>query len=122
MLSAHTRVASFFGSEGATFDSFFIGDAWVDFSYSGVIIMSLFVGFIVKSVDIFVMSLGKTPLSLALLGSGMYGLFQLELTSAFTAFFSGGLVLIPLLASASAGLINDLSGPAAARTRPPPPR
>ena len=110
LVSAHTRVASFFGSEGATFDSFFIGDAWVDFSYGGVIVMSLVVGFVVKSVDIFVMSLGKTPLGLALLGSGMYGLFQLEVTSAFTAFFSGGLVLIPLLASASAGLINDLSG------------
>jgi len=121
LLSAHTRVASFFGSEGATFDSFFIGDAWVDFSYSGVIIMSLFVGFIVKSVDIFVMSLGKTPLSLALLGSGMYGLFQLELTSAFTAFFSGGLVLIPLLASASAGLINDLSGRSRGREANPAP-
>jgi hypothetical protein len=109
LLSAHTRVASFFGSEGATFDSFFIGDAWVDFSYAGVIVMSLLVGFVVKTVDIFVMSLGKTPLTLALLGSGMYGLFQLEVTSAFTAFFSGGMVLIPLLASASAGLVNDLS-------------
>jgi oligosaccharide repeat unit polymerase len=121
LVSAHTRVASFFGSEGATFDSFFIGDAWVDFSYGGVIIMSLAVGFVVKSVDIFVMSLGKTPLSLALLGSGMYGLFQLELTSAFTAFFSGGLVLIPLLASASAGLINDLSGRSRGRGANPAP-
>ncbi len=110
LVSAHTRVASFFGAVGATFDSFFIGDAWVDFSYGGVIVMSLAVGFVVKSVDVFVTSLGKTPLSLALLGSGMYGLFQLEVTSAFTAFFSGGLVLIPLLASLSAGLVNDLSG------------
>jgi oligosaccharide repeat unit polymerase len=110
LMSAHTRVASFFGAEGATFDSFFIGDAWVDFSYGGVMLMAVGVGFVVKAVDIFVMSLGKTPLSLALLGSGMYGLFQLEVTSAFTAFFSGGLVLIPLLASFSAGLANDLSG------------
>jgi hypothetical protein len=109
LLSAHSRVASFFGAEGATFDSFFIGDAWVDFSYGGVLVMSLVVGFVVKTVDIFVMSLGKTPLCLALLGSGMYGLFQLEVTSAFTAFLSGGLVFIPLLAAASAGLVNDLS-------------
>ena len=109
LLSAHTRVASFFGAEGATFDSFFIGDAWVDFSYGGVAVMALVVGFVVKSVDIFVTSLGKTPLCLALLGSGMYGLFQLQVTSAFTAFLSGGLVFIPLLAFASAGLVNDLS-------------
>jgi hypothetical protein len=110
LLSAHTRVANFFGADGATFDSFFIGDAWVDFSYGGVLIMSLLVGFVVKAVDIFVMNLGKTPLSVALLGSGMYGLFQLQVTSAFTAFLSGGLVFIPLLAAASAGLANDLRG------------
>lgn len=109
LLSAHTRVANFFGADGATFDSFFIGDAWVDFSYGGVLVMSLLVGFVVKTVDIFIMSLGKTPLCVALLGSCMYGLFQLQVTSAFTAFLSGGLVFIPLLASASAGLVNDLS-------------
>jgi oligosaccharide repeat unit polymerase len=109
LLSAHTRVANFFGAPEATFDSFFIGDAWVDFSYGGVLVMSLVVGFAVKTVDIFVMILGKTPLCLALLGSCMYGLFQLQVTSAFTAFLSGGLVFIPLLAFASAGLVNDLS-------------
>jgi hypothetical protein len=57
---------------------------------------------------VFVMSLGKTPLCLALLGSGMYGLFELQVTSAFTAALTGGLVFIPLLASVSAGLVNDL--------------
>ena len=109
LLSAHTRVANFFGADGATFDSFFIGDAWVDFSYGGVLFTSLTVGFVVKAVDIFVLTLGKTPLCVALLGSCMYGLFQLQVTSAFTAFLSGGLVFIPLLAFASAGLVNDLS-------------
>ena len=109
LLSAHSRVANFFGSDGATFDSFFIGDAWVDFSYGGVIIMALVVGFAVKGVDIFVTSLGKTPLAVALLGSGMYGLFQLQVTSAFTAFLSGGLILIPLLVLVASGLVNDLS-------------
>lgn len=109
LLSAHSRVANFFGSDGATFDSFFIGDAWVDFSYGGVIVMALVVGFAVKGVDIFVTSLGKTPLAVALLGSGMYGLFQLQVTSAFTAFLSGGLILIPLLVLLASGLVNDLS-------------
>jgi hypothetical protein len=109
LVSAHSRVANFFGADGATFDAFFIGDAWVDFSYGGVLVMSLLVGYVVKSVDMFVMSLGKTPVAVALLGSGMYGVFQLQVTSAFTAFFSGGLILIPLLVLASAGLMNDLS-------------
>jgi hypothetical protein len=63
---------------------------------------------VVKTFDIFVLSLGKTPLALALLGSGMYGLYQLQVTSAFTAFLSGGLLFIPLFAFASAALFRDL--------------
>ena len=58
---------------------------------------------------VFVLSRGKTPLALALIGSGTYGLFQLQVTSAFTAFLSGGLVLIPLLVMLTEGLVNDLS-------------
>jgi hypothetical protein len=109
LVSAHHQVANFFGAEGATFDAFFIADAWVDFSYGGVLILSILVGWVVKTADLFITNLGKTPLSVALLGSGLYGLFQLLVTSAFTAFLSGGLILIPLLAAASSGLVNDLS-------------
>jgi hypothetical protein len=109
LMSAHSEVASFYGApETATFDSFFIGDAWVDFSFGGVAAMALIVGYLVKSFDIFVFYLGKTPLTLALLGAGIYGLFQLQVTSAFTAFFSGGLVVIPLIAYACTGLFNDV--------------
>jgi hypothetical protein len=72
--------------------------------------MSLLVGFVVKMVDLYVTSLGKTPLAVALLGSGMYGLFDLQVTSAFTAFLSGGLLFVPLLVLAAEGLLNDLFG------------
>ncbi len=106
---AHTQVANFFGAEGATFDAFYIADAWVDFGYAGVAVMSVLVGFAVKSVDIYIASRGKTPLALALIGSGMYGLFQLQVTSAFTAFLSGGLVLIPLLVLITEGLVYDFT-------------
>jgi len=109
LTSAHTQVANFFGAYGATFDAFYIADAWVDFAYPGVAVMSVVVGFLVKSVDIFVVSQGKTPLALAFIGSGMYGLYQLQVTSAFTAFLSGGLVSIPLLVMLSEGLVHDLS-------------
>ena len=109
LISAHTQVANFFGAEGATFDAFFVADAWVDFSYIGVLIMSLLVGGTMKAIDMYITSLGKTPLAVALIGSGMYGLFQLQVTSAFTAFLSGGLLLIPLLVLVAEGLMNDLS-------------
>jgi hypothetical protein len=109
LVSAHTQVANFFGAAGATFDAFFVADAWVDFGYGGVLAMAVLVGCVVKTVDLYVTSLGKTPLAVALLGSGMYGLFQLQVTSAFTAFLSGGLIFIPLLVLAAEGLVNDLS-------------
>ncbi len=107
LTSAHTQVANFFGAEGATFDAFFIADAWVDFGYAGVLAMSVLVGAAVKTVDMLVLCRGKTALALALLGSGIYGLFQLQVTSAFTAFLSGGLLFIPLLVMAAEGLMND---------------
>jgi hypothetical protein len=53
----------------------------------------------------------------------MYGLFELQVTSAFTAFLTGGLLLIPLLVVAFAGLSNDFSEPSAdtrSRTSTPP--
>jgi hypothetical protein len=109
LISAHSRVANFFGADGATFDAFFIGDAWVDFSYPGVFFMALIVGYFIKSIDIVVMSIGKTPLALALLGSSIYGLFQIQVTSAFTAFLSGGLLFIPLVAVLAIALANDLT-------------
>ncbi len=121
LLSAHSRVATFFGADGATFDSFFIGDAWVDFSYGGVLLMSIIVGYVVKSLDLFVLRLGKRPLAIALLGSNMYGLFEIQVTSAFTAFLTGGLLLIPLLVIASAGLFNDFAGSADTHARAPKP-
>ena len=40
----------------------------------------------------------KTQLALALLGGGVYSLVQLQVTSAFTAFLSSGLVFIPPIA------------------------
>ena len=109
LTSSYVQVANFFGAEGATFDAFFIADAWVDFSFAGVLLMAILVGFLVKSVDMYATGLGKTPIAVALIASGMYGLFELMVTSAFTAFLSGGLILIPLLVMMSDGLISDLN-------------
>lgn len=109
LVPAYVQVANFFGAVGATFDAFFIADAWVDFGYAGVLLTALLVGVVVKIVDIYITSLGKTPLAVALIASGTYGLFQLQVNSAFTAFLSGGFVLIPLLVLASQGLMNDLA-------------
>ena len=109
LVSAHTHVANFFGAFGATFDPFYIGDAWVDFGFSGVFFTSLLVGLLVKTLDIVALQAGKAPLTVALLGSGLYGLFQLQVTSAFTAFLSGGLLLIPLMTYLASGVTGALA-------------
>jgi hypothetical protein len=54
------------------------------------------VGFAVKALDLQIASLGKSPLAIALTAGSLYGVFQLQVTSAFTAFLSGGLLLVPL--------------------------
>jgi hypothetical protein len=97
LVSAHSHVADFFSAFGATFDAFFIGDAWVDFGYWGVGGVAFAVGFIVKALDVHVLALGKSPLAIALLTNGFYGVFQLQVTSAFTALLSGGLLFVPLV-------------------------
>lgn len=97
-VSSSATVADFFGAVGATYNRFFIGDAWVDFGYWGVALVSFVVGFILKALDVTALSLGKSPLAVALLVNGFYGVFQLQSTSAFTAMLSGGLLFVPLVA------------------------
>lgn len=94
---AHTRVAQFFGSFDATNNAVFVADAWVDFAYAGVFVVSLAVGMIVKSVDLIAAQLGRTPAAVALVAFSFYGVITLSSTSAFTALLTGGLVSAPLL-------------------------
>ena len=108
LISAHTNVANFFGAFGATFDPFYIGDAWVDFGYGGVIGVSVVVGFIVKMLDLHIARLGKSPLAIALTAGSVYGVFQLQVTSAFTAFLSGGLLSIPLAVGSFSAIVRRL--------------
>jgi hypothetical protein len=94
---AYSRVADFFGAFEANYNALFIADAWVDFSWAGVIGISLLVGVVIKLVDLYYAQLGKTPLTVSCFIAGLYGIDQLLATSAFTAFLSGGLLSIPLL-------------------------
>jgi oligosaccharide repeat unit polymerase len=97
LLAAHTRVADFFGSFGATFNAMFIGDAWVDFAYVGVFVASCIVGSAVKGLDLYAGTLGRTPVAIALVASAFSGVITLLSTSAFTALLTGGLLLLPAL-------------------------
>jgi hypothetical protein len=119
LVPAHTEVANFFGSFGSIFDVVFIGDAWVDFGLPGIVVQSFALGLLVKLIDTSILAAGKTPLSVALIGGCLYGVYQVEVTSLFTAMLSGGLLLIPLAAILSTALRNDLVSAVAGRRASP---
>jgi uncharacterized membrane protein YjjP (DUF1212 family) len=75
----------------------FLADAWVDFGMTGVIVVSLFIGFLIKAVDLYIATLGKTPVAIAITASCFFGAISLASVSAFTSLLTGGIALLPLL-------------------------
>jgi hypothetical protein len=86
------------GSHDMTTPALFIADAWVDFSYAGVIVYSVIAGAICRSIDAIFLVHGKTIVSIAVLGAAFIGIFTLLTTALNAALFSGGLLLAPALA------------------------
>ncbi|MDF0583804.1 hypothetical protein [Bradyrhizobium yuanmingense] len=86
------------GAGGSSVTGMFIADAWVDFSYFGVILLSILAGAVCRTIDIVFLARGKTAISLAVLGSAFIGVYNLTISALPAAFFSGGLVTAPLIA------------------------
>ena len=86
------------GAGGSSVTGMFIADAWVDFSYFGVILFSILAGAICRIIDIVFLAQGKTVISLAVLGSAFIGAYNLTISALPAAFLSGGLVTAPLIA------------------------
>jgi hypothetical protein len=86
------------GNHDVTSPALFIADAWVDFSYAGVIVFSVIAGAICRSIDAVFLVHGKTIVSVAVLGAAFIGVFTLLTTALNAALFSGGLLLAPALA------------------------
>lgn len=118
LIPAHTQVAMFFGSYNTTYNSMFLGDAWVDFGIGGVIVVSLVIGFLIKAVDLYIASMGKTPLAIAMTASLFYGALSLCAVSAFTSMLTGGILLLPLFVAGVDAMGKRLGGPLL-RDRPP---
>jgi oligosaccharide repeat unit polymerase len=86
------------GLEHASFNAMFIADAYVDFSYFGVIIQSVLVGFILSSLDYTVFS-KNNYLHKALIASLLIGIFSLINVGLVTSLFGFGLITLPILSS-----------------------
>ncbi|OCK58347.1 oligosaccharide repeat unit polymerase [Bradyrhizobium sp. LMTR 3] len=82
---------------GSTTTAMFIADAWVDFSYLGVVGFSIAIGVFCRAIDVLLLT-GKTVAAVAGLASVFIGVYNLMISALPTSMLSGGLVLPPLLA------------------------
>jgi hypothetical protein len=82
----------------ATSNALFIADAWVDFSYAGVIVFSMLAGATCRIIDAIYLANGKTVLGIAIMAAALGGVFTLLVSALNTAFLSGGLLLAPIVA------------------------
>lgn len=87
------------GEIGSTTTVMFIGDAWADFAWAGVVLSAFFAGLLARWIDIqLIVNRGKSVFSAAGLGLGHFGVFIALSTSLQTALITGGLLLvIPLV-------------------------
>jgi hypothetical protein len=95
-------------TKDATSNALFIADAWVDFSYGGVLIFSMIAGAACRAIDTIYLVKGKTVLGIAIMAAAFAGIFSLLVSALNTAFLSGGLLLAPMVAGALIAAIRLL--------------
>jgi len=79
-----------------TLNAFFVGDAWVDFSYIGVIIESFFLGIYMAFLDHFVFK-EKNLITKVTLTSLVLGIFALPSVAMLACMITFGLLSVPIL-------------------------
>lgn len=84
------------GFPGCTFNAIFIGDAWVDFSYWGVIWESLFFGFYLGLMDYLIFK-ERNEISIALFASLILGILISSSVAMLATMVTYGLFSVPLL-------------------------
>ncbi|MBR1212653.1 hypothetical protein [Bradyrhizobium sp. JYMT SZCCT0180] len=96
-------------TKDATSNALFIADAWVDFSYGGVIVFSALAGAACRLIDLIYLVNGKTTIGIAMMAAAFGGVLTLLVSALNTAFLSGGLLLAPLVAGAIVGIIKVMN-------------
>jgi oligosaccharide repeat unit polymerase len=92
---AHVAVTG--GLEHASFNAMFIADAYVDFSYFGVVIQSIFVGYLLSYLD-FLLYRKNNYLQKALMAALLIGIFSMINSGLITSLIGFGLITLPILA------------------------
>lgn len=86
------------GFLGSTTTAMFVADAWADFAWAGVVVMPLFAGWLIRTIDLKLIYQDRpTVWRLGALAMGHFGLYVSMNTSFTTAMLTGGLLFtIPL--------------------------
>ena len=79
-----------------TWPTMYIADSWVDFSYYGVLMFSIVVGFVLTFLD-YILKNYRNSFGVALFAGLVGSLFTLIENSLLTAFLTGGLLTLPFL-------------------------
>ncbi|MET4519809.1 hypothetical protein [Bradyrhizobium sp. I1.7.5] len=80
-------------AEGTHTTAMFIADAWVDFSYVGVVVYSLVIGALCRWIDVLLLREGKTAMALAVLAASFIGIYNLMISALPTSIVTGGMGL-----------------------------
>ncbi len=101
------------GVSGSTTTVMFMGDAWVDFAWAGVVLVPVIAGLLLRWLDIqLIVRRGKTVVTIAGLALGHYGIFIALSTALQTAMVTGGLLFVlPLVALISGGQPKRILAP-----------
>ncbi len=83
----------------STSNAMFVGDAWAQFSWFGVVFVSVVAGFLVRLIDLYSRRNGYTDQSASLIAGCSFGIFTILSTSFTTGLITGGLALVPLLST-----------------------
>ena len=79
----------------STSNAMFLGDAWADYSWVGVLFFPFAAGAVVRWIDIYAERNGKTDEWACLVAGCAFGILTLLSTAFTTALITGGLALIP---------------------------
>lgn len=92
------------GMLGSTTAVLFIGDAWADFSWIGVVLAPILLGFLVRALDIaLICRRGKSIAAIGALGLGQFGVSIALHTALQTTLLTGGLLFVLPFCFALAG-------------------
>lgn len=83
------------GDATSSSNAMFVGDAWAEYEWVGVLFTSLFVGLVVRTIDLYAYRLGNSDEWACINSACAFGVFTMLSTAFSTSLITGGLLLIP---------------------------